>query len=62
VKGPAWIGLLFIGLAVVFISITVSDLLKTSGRVSIARKVWIRMAFIFAAVGIGLNLIQMIFW
>jgi hypothetical protein len=31
-------------------------------KMTIARKIWIRMAFIFAAVGIGLFFVQILFF
>jgi len=62
VEGPASIGLIFVALAVVFVGIAFRDYLKTTGKMTIAQKVWIRMAFIFAGVGTGLFLIQTLFW
>jgi len=58
VEGPASIGIVFVALAVVFVAIALRDYLKTSGKMTIAQKVWIRMAFIFAGVAIGLFLIH----
>jgi len=58
VEGPAPIGIIFVALAVVFVGIALRDYLKTTGKMTIAQKVWIRMAFIFAGVGIGLFLIH----
>jgi len=62
VEGPASIGIVFVALAVVFVGIALRDYLKTTGKMSIAQKIWIRMAFIFAGVAIGLFLIQTLFW
>ena len=61
-QGPGWISVIFVALAVVFIGLSLRDALKASGQLTIARKVWIRMAFIFAAVAIGLNMVQMFIW
>jgi hypothetical protein len=41
-----------------FLNISSRDYLKTEGKLTIARKIWIRMAFIFAGVGIGLYLVH----
>jgi hypothetical protein len=61
-QGPASIGIVFIAIAVIFIGVTIRDFLKEGGKLTIARKIWIRMAFIFAAVGIGLFLLQTFFY
>jgi len=62
VKGPASIGIVFVALAVVFVGIALRDFLKAEGKMTIARKILIRMAFIFAAVGIGLFFFQIFFF
>ena len=61
-QGPGSIGLIFVALAVVFVGLSLRDVLKASGQLTIVRKVWIRMAFIFAAVAIGLNVVQIFIW
>jgi hypothetical protein len=48
--------------AVIFIGVAFRDYLITEGKMTIARKIWIRMAFIFAAVGIGLFFVQIFFF
>jgi hypothetical protein len=52
--------IVFVAIAVIFIGVTFRDYLKAEGKMTIARKIWIRMAIIFAAVGIGLFFVQMI--
>lgn len=52
------IGLVFVAIAVFFLGVVVRDFLKKEGKLTIARKVWLRLAFIFAAVGIGLCFVQ----
>ena len=54
------IGILFIGLAVFFLGITLRNYLKVEGNMTIAQRVWLRIALIFAGVGIGLCLIQIL--
>ncbi len=54
-NSPSSLGIIFIAIAVVFLGISFRDYLKTEGKLTIARKIWIRMAFIFAGVGIGLS-------
>ena len=56
-QGPGSIGLIFVALAVVFVGIAVRDYLKAEAKLTIARKTWLRIAFIFAGVGIGLYLL-----
>jgi hypothetical protein len=48
----------FIAIAVIFLGIAFHDYLKAQGQLTIARKVWLRIAFIFAGVGIGLYFLQ----
>ena len=60
-QSPASIGIIFVALAVVFVGIALRDSLNASGQLTVARKIWIRMAFIFAGVGIGLYVVQAIF-
>ena len=58
IQGPASIGMVFVALAAVFIGIALRDYLKAEGKLSIARKTWLRIAFIFAGVSIGLFFVQ----
>ena len=60
-QGPVSIGIVFVALAVVFLGVALRDYLKTERKMTIARKVWLRTAFIFAGVGIGLYFIQTFF-
>ena len=52
------VGIVFIALAVVFVGITVQDYLKETGKLTIARKTWLRVAFIFSGVGICLSFLN----
>ena len=52
------VGMIFIALAVVFVGITVQDYLKETGKFTIARKIWLRIAFIFSGVGICLSFLN----
>ena len=60
-QSPPSLGIVFVALAVVFLGIAIRDYLKTEKKMTIARKVWLRMAFIFAGVAIGLYLMQIFF-
>jgi hypothetical protein len=51
-NSPSSLGIIFIALSVVFLGISFHDYLKTEGKLTIARRIWIRMAFIFAG-GLG---------
>ena len=53
--------IVFVAIAIIFIGVTFRDYLKAEGKMTIARKVWLRMAFIFASVGIGLYFLQTFF-
>lgn len=59
-QGPSSIGIVFVAIAVIFIGIALRDYLNAEGKMTIARKLWIRMAFIFTAVGIGLFFAQIL--
>jgi hypothetical protein len=61
-QGPSSIGIVFVAIAVIFIGVALRDYLKEVGKAPIARRIWIRMAFIFAAVGIGLFFAQIFFF
>ena len=61
-QGSSSIAIVFVAIAVIFIGVALRDNLKTEGKMTIGRKVWIRMAFIFAAVGIGLLFVQLFFF
>jgi hypothetical protein len=53
--------IVFVAIAVIFIGVTFRDYLKAEEKLTIARKIWIRMVFIFAGVGIGLCLMKIFF-
>jgi hypothetical protein len=57
-QGPSSLSIVFVAIAVIFVGAALRDYLKADGKLTIARKIWIRMAFIFAAVGIGLFFVQ----
>ena len=55
----ARIGLLFFGLAAVFLAAALRDHLRAEGSHSLARRTWVRIAIIFAVVGMGLQFIHL---
>jgi putative copper export protein len=55
---PAHVGILFIGISLIFVVLVVRDYLKSGGKMTISRRVWLRLALIFAAVGIGLSFLE----
>ena len=57
-QGPSSLSVVFVAIAVIFIAAAFRDYLKAEGKMTIGRKVWIRMAIIFAVVGVGLFFIQ----
>jgi hypothetical protein len=52
------ISLIFLALAVIFLVVSVRDYLRTKGKKHPARQTWLRVSFIFAAVGIVLALVD----
>ena len=61
-QGPSSLSIVFVAIAVIFIGVALRDYLNAEGKMTVARKIWLRMAFIFAAVGIGLFLVQIFFF
>jgi hypothetical protein len=51
---PSSIGVIFIALSVIFLGAAVRNYLQSKGELTPARQTWIRIAFIFAVVGIVL--------
>jgi hypothetical protein len=49
---------MFMGLALIFVVVSVRDYSKTKGKTNPARQTWLRVSFIFAAVGIVLVLMH----
>jgi succinate dehydrogenase hydrophobic anchor subunit len=60
-NSPSSLGIIFIAIAFVFLGVVFRDYLKTEAKLTIARKIWLRMVFIFAGVGIGLYFVQTFF-
>jgi TRAP-type C4-dicarboxylate transport system permease small subunit len=56
------IGIVFIAIAVIFVVIAFRDFLNAEEKMTAARKIWLRMAFIFAGVAIALFFVQQIFY
>ncbi len=56
--GPLSFSIIFVAIAVIFIAVVFRDYLNAEDKMTIGRKIWIRMAFIFAGVGIGLFFAQ----
>jgi hypothetical protein len=48
------IGMVFLGLAAIFVALALRDRLKNGAELTPARKAWIRVGVIFSAVGLGL--------
>jgi hypothetical protein len=55
------LGPIFVVLAVIFLGLVVQDYLKAEKKLSPSRQAWLRIAFIFASVGIGLYMVQTFF-
>lgn len=55
---PLSIGIIFVALGVVFVGIALHNYLKEKGKLTISRNIWLRMAFIFSGVGIGLSFLN----
>jgi hypothetical protein len=47
-------GLMFVALAVLLVSATVQNYLRTEGKLTLARHAWLRIAFIFASFDVSL--------
>ena len=55
---PPAISSVFVALAVIFLGLALRDFLKAEGKLTPLRQTWLRIAFIFAGVGIGLYIMQ----
>ena len=49
----------FVEIAVIFVSIVLADYLKEEGKLSPARKTWLLIAIIFSIVSLALNFLQL---
>jgi hypothetical protein len=58
IKGLGFVGVIFVVLAIIFLGIAARDYLKADRQITIACKVRLWLAFIFAAVGIGLSFLE----
>jgi len=56
-EAPAVV-IVFLALSVVFVALALRDYLKEKGELTPARKTWILISFIFAAVAIGLFVVH----
>jgi len=52
------ISLIFIVLAIIFLAVSLRDYLRTKGKTNPGRQTWLRVSFIFAAVGVVLALMH----
>jgi hypothetical protein len=52
------VALVLIAIAVIFLSLTLRDYLTAETKLTPARKAWLRIAVIFAAVAIGLFIVN----
>ena len=50
----SFVSIVFIGISIIFLAVSFRDYLKNGSAMTIARRVRLRMALIFALVGIGL--------
>jgi hypothetical protein len=55
-------GIVFVAIAVFFLAAVVRDFIKSEGKLTIARKVWLRLAVIFAGVAVALYFFQVFFF
>ncbi len=55
------VAVLFVALAVLFLTAAVRDYLRSEGKMTPARRAYLGMATVFAAVGIGLCAVQVLF-
>jgi hypothetical protein len=52
------LAVVFVALGVIFLGLVLWDVLKEEGKLTPARKTWLCIAFLFAAVAIGLYLVH----
>jgi hypothetical protein len=56
------LGPVFIGAGLLFLAVTVRDYLNVEGRMTPARQTFLKVAFVFAGICIGLCALQLVFW
>lgn len=56
--GAYQLELVFVAIAVIFLAAVVQNHLKDEGKLTPARKTWLRIVFIFSAIGIALFVIR----
>ena len=61
-QGPSSLSIIVVAIAAIFICVAFWDYLNAEGKLTTGRKIWLRMAFIFAGVGIGLFFAQIYFF
>jgi zinc transporter ZupT len=54
------LGIVFAALAAIFVALAVRDFLNAEGKLTPARRTWLRIAIIFACVSIGLFVVQIL--
>jgi hypothetical protein len=54
------LGIVFAALAAIFVALAVRDFLNAEGKLTPARRTWLRIAIIFAIVSIGLFIVQIL--
>jgi len=59
---PSAIGIVFLAIAVIFLAAVIRDLLESEGKLTIERKTWLRLVFIFAGVAVGIHLFEILFF
>ena len=52
------VSLVLVAVAVIFVALAFRDYLASEGKLSPARKAWLRIALVFAIVGIGLFVVN----
>ncbi len=57
---PARIGVLFLALAMIFLAAALRDYRRSEGKSSPARRTWLRVAIIFAIVGLSLQFLHLL--
>jgi hypothetical protein len=54
----AWIGVIFLGLAVVFLTAAARDYRRSGRTASPARRAWMRVALTFLLIGVALQFVD----
>jgi hypothetical protein len=59
-QGTAPVSLIFLALAIIFVGLSLQNYLRDEAKLTPMRQTWLRVAFIFAGISVGLYVFQVL--